>query len=158
MQAITGSPKEILRTIKFIFYILFTGVILFTAVVFIVVQVQGPALQDKEMYRNLFLLAIFVSAAGLVFSNVLYKKKMKAVSLNLPLLKKLDIYRAALMSYTSLCEAASIFTLIVFFMTGEYRVLFIIGFILAAMLMRRPENYKIFNELQLDSKDQMELT
>ena len=83
---------------------------------------------------------------------------MNAAGLALPLLQKLEIYRAALVLYMGLCEAAAILTVIAFYMTGNFLFLVIIAAILVSMLMRRPENYKIFNELQLDSKEQMELS
>jgi len=158
MQTPPASSKETLRLIKILFYILFIGVVLSTTIVFILIQIQGPLLQDKTLNRGFLLVTIFVAAACLGVSNILYKKRLNAAGPALPLLQKLEIYRAALILYMALCEAAAILTVIAFYKTGEFLFLVIIAAILVSMLMRRPENFKIFNELQLDSKEQMELS
>lgn len=158
MQTLPASSKEALRAIKILFYILFIGVVFSTAVVFILIQIQGPLLPDKSLNREFLVVTLFLSAACLTISNTLYKKRINAARLTLPLLQKLEIYRAALVLYMSLCEAAAILTVIAFYMTGEFLFLVIIGAILVSMLMRRPENFKFINELQLDSKEQMELS
>jgi len=153
-----ASPKESLRAIKILFYAMFIGVVLFTAIVFILIQIQGPLLQDKSVNRVFLVVVLFLTAACLSVSNIIYKKRLNAAGFALPLMQKLEIYRSALVLYMSLCEGAAILTVIVFFMTGNSLFLVIIGAILVSMLMRRPENFKIFNDLQLDSKEQMELS
>ena len=153
-----ASPKETLRTIRILFYAMFIGVALFTAIVFILLQIQGPLLRDKSVNRVFLVVVLFMTAACLSLSNILYKKKIKAAGFALPLLQKMEIYQAALVLYMSICEGAAILTVIAFYMTGDFLFLVIIGAILVTMLMRRPENFKIFNELQLDSKEQMELS
>ena len=153
-----ASPKETLLAIKILFYAMFIGVALFTALVVILLQIQGPVLQDKSVNRIFLMVVLFLTAACLRLSNSLYKKRIKAVGFALPLQQKLEIFRAALVLYMSICEGAAILTAIAFYMTGNFLFLVIIGAILVSMLMRRPENFKIFNELQLDSKEQMELS
>ena len=158
MRTLPASSKEALRSIKILFYILFIGVVLSTAIVFILIQMEGPLLQDKSLKRGFLVVTLFLAAALLSVSNILYKKRLNTAGPALPLLQKLEIYRAALVLYMGLCEAAAILTVIAFYMTGNFLFLVIIAAILVSMLMRRPENFKIFNELQLDSKEQMELS
>jgi hypothetical protein len=158
MQPMPASPKDSLRAIKILFYAMLIGVALFTAIVFILIQIQGPLLLDKTLNRVFLAVVLFMTAACLSLSNILYKKQVKAVGFALPLQQKLEIFRAALVLYMSICEGAAILTAIAFYMTGNFLFLVIIGVILVSMLMRRPENFKIFNELQLDSKEQMELS
>lgn len=158
MQTLPASPKDTLRLIKILFYTLFIGVVLSIGVVFILIQIQGPLLQDKSLNRGFLVVTLLLAAALLSISNILYKKRLNTAWPALPLLQKLEIYRAALILYMGLCEAAAILTVIAFYMTGEILFLVIIGAIMVSMLMRRPEKFKIFNELQLDSKEQMELS
>ena len=153
-----ASPKETLRAIKILFYAMLIGVALFTAIVFILIQIQDPLLLDKSLNRVFLAVVLFMTAACLSLSNIPYMKRVKAVGFALPLQQKLEIFRAALVLYMSICEGAAILTAIAFYMTGNFLFLVIIGVILVSMLMRRPENFKIFNELQLDSKEQMELS
>lgn len=158
MQTLPATSKEALRAIKILFYILFIGVVLSTATVFILIKIKGPFLPDKTLNRGFLVVTLILAAACLSVSNILYKKRLNASGPSMLLLQKLEIYRTALVLFMGLCEAAAILTIITFYMTGEYLFLLIIAAILVSMLMRRPENFKIFNELQLDSKEQMELS
>lgn len=158
MRTLPATSKEALRIIKTLFYILFIGVVFSTAIVFVLIKMQGPLLQDKSLSRGFLVVTLLLAATCLSVSNILYKKRINTVGPALPLLQKLEIYRAALILYMGLCEAAAILTVIAFYMTGEILFLVIIGAIMVSMLMRRPEKFKIFNELQLDSKEQMELS
>lgn len=158
MRTLPVTSKESLRAIKILFYILFIGVLLSTTTVFVLIEMQGPLLPDKSLNRGFLAVALVLAAVCLGVSNILYKKRIHTAVPALPLLQKLEIYRAALILFLVLCEAAAILTVIAFYMTGEFLFLLIIAAILVSMLMRRPENFKIFNELQLDSKEQMELS
>ena len=158
MRTLPATSKEALGTIKILFYILFFGIVFSTAIVFVLIKMQGPLLQDRSLNRGFLVVTLLLAATCLSVSNILYKKRINTVGPALPLLQKLEIYRTALVLYMGLSEAAAILTVFVFYMTGEFLFLLIIAAILVSMLMRRPENFKIFNELQLDSKEQMELS
>jgi uncharacterized membrane protein len=62
-----------------------------------------------------------------------------------------------LIFYLALCEGAGLFAIIVYFLTGNKLLLIAIAIVLLAMLVKRPEKFKIFNELQLSSEEQSEL-
>jgi len=88
----------------------------------------------------------------------MYAKRIAAAqTTGLSLMHKLNIYRAALMLYLALCEGAGLFAVIVYFLTGNKLLLAVAAIVLLAMLLKRPEKSKIFNELQLSSQEQMEL-
>ena len=158
MRTLPTTSKEALGTIKILFYILFFGIVFSTAIVFVLIKMQGPLLQDRSLNRGFLVVTLLLAATCLSVSNILYKNRINTVGPALPLLQKLEIYRTALVLYMGLSEAAAILTVFVFYMTGEFLFLLIIAAILVSMLMRRPENFKIFNELQPDSKEQMELS
>ena len=96
MGTLPASSKETLRSIKILFYILFIGVVLSTAIVFILIQIEGPLLQDKSLNRGFLVVTLFLAAILLSVSNILYKRSLTAAGLASALLQKLEIYRAAL--------------------------------------------------------------
>src|SRR5687767_9739579 len=120
MRALPATSKETLRAIKILFYILFTGVVLSATTVFVLIKIQGPLLHDKSLNRGFLVVTLVLAAACLSISNILYKKRINAAGPALSLLQKLEIYRAALVLFMSLCEAAAILTVIAFYMTGEF--------------------------------------
>lgn len=155
---VSSTPGEMLRAIKILFYTLIAGMIMFTVIVFALNFLQEPSLTDKSVARILFTAVLFIAAASLTAAANLYKKRITAAqSFGLPLVEKLNIYRAALIVYLALCEGAGLFAVIVYFLTGNKLLLAVIALVLLAMLLKRPEKQRIFNELQLDSKEQMEL-
>src|SRR5687767_11193666 len=117
------SAKESLRAIKIVFYTLFAGVILFASVIFIVSRVQGPLLKDKSLNTIFLVGAAFLGAACLGLSNFLSRKRISAARSSTSLVQKLDVYRAALILYMAILEAAAIFSIITFYLTGEYFLL-----------------------------------
>lgn len=153
------TPREAYRAIKILFYGLVIGVVLFAGVTFgyNAVEQQSP-LRDKSVGRIFFIISLFLAAVCVTAANYLYKKRIvESRQHGLSLMDKLNIYRAALILYISLCEAAALFALIMYFLTGNQLLLVVTGLMLLAMLLKLPQKSRIFNELQLDSKEQMEL-
>jgi len=131
---------------------------MFAIIVFALNFLQAPAVLDQSVVRIFFIAVLAVAAISIFMALQLYKRRItEALTPGRILMDKLNIYRAALILYLALCEGAGLFAVIVYFLTG-YKLLFIvIAVVLLAMLQKRPEKSKIFNELQLSSQEQMEL-
>ena len=134
------------------------GLLIFAIIVFALNYLVGPGLLDQSVVRLFFIAVLAIATMSIFMAPRLYKKRITdALSPGLILMDKLNIYRSALILYLALCEGAGLFAVIVYFLTG-YKLLFIvIAVVLLAMLQKRPEKSKIFNELQLSSQEQMEL-
>ena len=158
MQTPVASPKETLRSITIFFYTMIGGLLLFTLIIFAINFLQLPALTDKSL-EMIFLVVVFVSTVLLTaIATRNYSKRVAEIrSLELTLMDKLTMYRNALIVYAALCEGPGIFAIIVYFLTGNKLLLIAIAFVLLAMMLKRPEKFKIFNELQLSSGEQSEL-
>ena len=154
----SSTAKETLRAIRVFFYSMIGGMLTFTVIIFALNFFQEPVLVDKSLERIFFIAVLFIAAICIPTATRMYNKRIiEAQSLDLTLMGKLDIYRAALILYLALCEGAGLFTVIVYFLTGNKLLLVVIAIVLLAMLLKRPEKFKIFNELQLSSEEQMEL-
>ena len=131
---------------------------MFTIIVFALNLLQTPPLIDESTVRIFFIAVLAIAALSIFMAIRLYRKRItEAVSPGVALMDKLTIYRSALIAYLALCEGAGLFAVIVYFLTGYKLLLIIIAVALLAMLQKRPEKSKIFNELQLSSQEQLEL-
>jgi hypothetical protein len=157
----TSTPtraKDALRAITVFFYAMIVGMLMFTVIISVLSLLLGPPLPDQSEVRIFFMAVLVIAGISLLMAPRLYKKRITdALSQGMTLMDKLTIYRSALILYLALCEGAGIFAVIVYFLTGYRLLLIIIGVVLLAMLMKRPEKSKIFNELQLSSQEQLEL-
>ena len=131
---------------------------MFTVIIFALNFLQEPVLVDQSLARIFFIAILAITAISVFMATRLYKKRIAdGLSPGMILMDKLNIYRSALILYLALCEGAGLFAVIVYFLTGYKLLLVIIGVVLLAMLQKRPEKFKIFNELQLSSQEQLEL-
>ena len=159
METSTSTKaKDALRSISVFFYAMIGGMSMFTIIVFALNFLQSPPLIDLSTVRVFFIAVLAIAAISIFMAIRLYKKRIAgALSTSLPLMDKLTIYRSALIAYLALCEGAGLFAVIVYFLTGYKLLLIVIAVVLLAMLQKRPEKSKIFNELQLSSQEQLEL-
>ena len=155
-----GTPKENLKAIKVLFAALVLGVCSFTGVVVVVNQLKGPLMDTAGLQYNkvFFVAAVVLGGICLVAAHYMYNKKLTLTKNSAVSLKdKLNQYRSALLLYLALCEGAALFSIIAFFLTGNYTVLIITAVMLTAMLVKAPLLKRIVTELNLDWKEQQEL-
>jgi hypothetical protein len=155
-----GTPKDDIRAMRILCIALMAGALVFALMVIVLNQVSGPAMpEDGKEYNEIFLyVAIGIAVILLLQAIRLYSKKIAVIKdSTVSLREKLNQYRAALILYMALCEMPALFSIIVFFMTGNYIVLAVTGVMLVAMLLRMPQKKKIANELALNFQEQQEL-
>lgn len=154
------SPKANLRATWILCLALIVGATVFAAIVIGLNQVMEPVMPaDGRQYNMIFVGAVAVVALLCLLRAVPgYKKGIAAIKNSTAQLNdKLNQYRAVMILYMALCEGPALFSIIVFFLTGEYIVLGITGAMLIAMLIRMPQKKKISNELGLNYQEQQEL-
>lgn len=153
-----GTPKEMLRAMQILCAALMLGVVFFALIILVLNLTSGPTLGEKEQSFKKILLYIN-AAMGVIcffFANKAYRET--AIVKNLTSLTgKLNQYRAILIKYMALCEAPALFSIIAFFLSGEYLLLMITGVMLAAMFSKMPFKSKVISELTIDWKEQEEL-
>jgi hypothetical protein len=153
-----SRAKEALRSISVFFYAMAGGMLMFAIIVFSLNLLEKPSLEDESMTNIFLIVVLFVAMISLTVAVRMYPERIAAAhATGLSLMDKLNIYRGALMLYLALCEGAGLFAIIVYFLTGNKLLLAVVTIVLVAMLLKRPEKSKIFNELQLSSEEQMEL-
>lgn len=156
-----STPKEAIRVMRITSIGLLAGMGIFASLAFLFVNFQGPALgEETPPIESIFIgAAIIFAIVSLFFAHTFFKKRLTETNNNiLPLLEKLNQYRASLIFYLALCEAPGLFSVILFFLTGKYILLIIAGLMGLFMFYKFPTTSKIIKELELDWKDQQELT
>lgn len=155
------NPKEALRGMRIFTIALLVGMGIFASLAFLFVNFQGPAFsEEKTVIEDIFIgAAILMAVVCQFFAHTLFRKKLtETKNSNLSLLDKLNQYRASLILYLALCEAPGLFSVILFFLTGKYIFLIITALMGLFMFYKFPTTSKIINDLELDWKDQQELT
>lgn len=157
---IPPKPPQAIKSFKILAGALIIGLIFFALIILLVSQINGPVMPDGTSDINTIFLLIVAGLAAICLLTAFfkYRKGMKAIRDSaITLDDKLNQYRATLIIYMALCEGPGLFSVIVFFLTGDYKVLMITGVMLAAMIARFPQKQKIINELALDWKEQQEI-
>ncbi len=153
-----SSPKDAIKAIQILFYIIVAGVILFAAITAGINFLQQSPVIGKSIAEILFFINCFIDIICYTASQILYRKKIYAALQNdLSLMEKLNFYRSALITYLALCEIPALFAIVIYFLSGNNLFLFIVCICVLTMLMKMPQKLKIFNELKLNSTEQMEL-
>lgn len=154
----TSTAKAALKSINVFFYAMVGGMLMFTILIFALNLLEKPAMVDESMVNIFLVVVLLVAAISLIVATRMYPKRIAAAhATGLSLIDKLNIYRGALVLYMALCEGPGLFAVIVYFLTGNKLLLIVVAVVLLAMLLKRPEKSKIFNELQLSSREQLEL-
>jgi hypothetical protein len=155
-----NSAKANFRATWILCLALVAGASVFAIIIVVMNQVTGPVMPADGQEYNMIFVGVAAVAALLCLLRAVpgYKKGITAIKDSTAQLNdKLNQYRAVMILYMALCEGPALFSIIVFFLTGEYIVLGITGVMLIAMLMRMPQKKKIANELALNYQEQQEL-
>jgi hypothetical protein len=155
---IPSSPKELFTSLTFLFYTMITGFWVLAGIIIGAGFLVDHTLMEKSAQRFFFIGLLFLLAACLTAAETLYKSRLSAAkNQSIPLVEKRTIYRTALIIYLALCEGPAFFALISYYLTGNIFTLAAAVLCWVAMLMKRPEKFKLINELDLNSSEQMEL-
>ncbi len=158
IQNQSSIVKQEFKNITILFYAIVLGAILFAGVIIALDQFSETPIKELYIKKTIIIAAGLLAVICFFLANTLYKKKLIGVdSYEIPLNEKLLKYKAALVGYIGACEGAALFAIIAFFLTGEAALLGITALMLLAMFLKQPTKSRIFNDLQLDSKEQMEL-
>jgi len=155
-----NSPTNLkadLRSNSILFYALITGVIMFLVIIIALIKFAGNFSKvDDSFGRILLITASVIATICLIAAFLNYKKVMSQILPGSPLAERSNIYRSGLIRFSALCEGAALFSVIGFFLTGDFRFVLIIAILLLAMLSKRPTKQRMIDELQLNWQEQQQ--
>ena len=138
---------------------LLAGQIIFTAVIVLTVysKLQLPVL--TEMDRMFQVIAILLAAAGFFAGSSLFKKKLLQIremqSANAK--EKFAVYRSACIMQWALLEGPCLFSIISFFLTGNYAFIALAVALILLFTMLGPSKLKIALQLGISEEELADL-
>jgi hypothetical protein len=155
-----ATPKEALHQLQLLFFGMVAGVLLFSVTLIFLKQTRAmpPVVTDKSVINILFIAMLLTVAACVSLAVFFYRKKLKALQQgDSVLMEKFNTYRPALALFLVLNEVPACLSMILYLLTGAAHFLVIAGILWVNMILKYPAKSKIFNELQLNTAEQMEL-
>lgn len=147
-----------LQAITLFFYSTIIGTSLVAIVLYFVRDIADLEIRGENIKEIALIASIIIAGICFFLANRLYQKGVaEAKSYGMPAKEKIAKYLAAFMKYMLSCEVGAMISFIAFFVTGnEYCI--IPGVVMVAcMFLKRPSRARIFNELEMDTKEQMEV-
>src|SRR3569833_2407158 len=109
---------------------------------------------SDEQERSIFYVVVAVMVAGGIGASfAVFNSRLQVVKQKYSLTEKLQGYRAAVIMRYALLEGPGLFSIIVYFLTGDIRVLVATAVIIALMLYIRPSREKLIADLELSSSE-----
>ena len=147
-QNLKFMQNSFLKTMRIIFFALLAGQIIFIAVAFFMVTNNPPQSQSDDLFNIIVPVAI---GSGLFMSSLLFKQMLAKIKKDDSFEKKLEAYRSALIMRYALLEGPSIFSTVVYLLSGNIIFLAFSGVMILAFLMNMPSQNKATQDLNLSS-------
>ncbi len=142
------SPNKYFRLLTKIYVtLIFAQLIFILIALFIRTEMHAaPESGNFEIFK--MLVPVFI-AAGIYEGNVLYRKRLRKAVQQPTLAKKLENYRQGLMLRYAFWMAPSLFSIVAYFLTGNWIYLALSVIVILAFLAHRPGMDKARKELDL---------
>ena len=146
------------RNVMLMYSILAIGTFL-GAVIFIVVgEFVDLRLESISFQKNAVFIAAAISLVCIFLASKTYNTGIQHLKeQGRSSAEKFTKYIAVLMKFLVWCEAGTMLCCIIYLFSGDPYVLFPAAAPLFYMLSKKPTRARIFNDLELDSKEQMDL-
>ncbi len=145
--------KELYNSIKILPLALMAGLSMISAIM--IFLKQGDKMTGGEGDYLPILMAL-VAGAGFVFGSYIFRKRI-ADSMGKSMIEKLVVYRQAMIVRFALLEGPGLLSVIMFFLTSNYLYMIITGTIVLFMILNRPTDDMIAQNLMLTEEDKQEL-
>ncbi len=150
MQQQFSNFKEFFKSIQILHAAMFMGVVM---ILIILKYVLG--IEDRSEGDYLFaMVGIGLALSSLVFGQFMYTKKIDAIKKEqLPVMERLEQYRAAFIMRLALLEGPALVCLILHFLNGDPLLFYACLFMIMMLAFARPLEAKIMEELGLRRED-----
>ncbi|MCP4181635.1 MAG: hypothetical protein GY756_28045 [bacterium] len=151
------NTKEYYRLLSLIFYALLAGQIIFACVGFYFVK-SGNYIPEFSESKTLFSILVgLIVIEGISVGNYVYKRKISKIKYSVDLKLKMSEYRIANIIRFAFIEASSIFSIILYILSG-YTVLLIGSTVtIGYFIFIRPTAEQTLKELKLNTEEKNKL-
>jgi uncharacterized membrane protein len=148
------SPKTVVRTLGIIHLALLAGQALFAFVMFTLSEQTSIKLDKNDIF--IFIVPVFAVAAFFI-SQLLFKTLLNKAVNTTGLNAKLSNYQIAVIVRMALLESASLFAIVVYYLTGNFLYLLIAILLMIYGVVIRPTAENIADDLLLTYDEKMQL-
>jgi len=143
-----------IQSLNYMHKALMAGICVFAGVAFYLVysNAMPPSMQHKD--RLLQIIVLVITAAGFFIGSFLFKKKILAIRdmRNVPQ-DKFNAYRAACLTQWALLELPALFSIVCFYLVGNYAYLALVGILLLIFAMLAPTKQKVALQIGLTDEE-----
>jgi hypothetical protein len=130
------------------------GQLLFAAVCVYLLYSKSVIPSRNELDKTLQVIAIIFSVAGFLAGNFLFKKRLQqAKESSLAIKEKFAIYRSGCIIQWALLEAPVLFSIVGFFLTGNYAFIALVAMLMLLFTVLGPSKIKIAFQLGVSEED-----
>ena len=149
------SSYPYIKAISVLHYALLAGQLLLGIIIFALTWLKkGNSFSLENISRQMLIACVVIAALAYLGGNLLFKNKLQNINEeNNPVSKKLEAYRAANITRWALMEFATLFCIIVFYVTGNYSIMIVAAVMLLLFFTTRPGAGKTVADLNISLND-----
>ena len=144
-----------IKAISVLHYALLAGQLFFGIIMFFLVWLKREnSFPLENISQQMLIACIVIAAVAYLAGNMLFKKKLENINEeNNPVSKKLDEYRGANIIRWALMQFATLFCIIIFFVTGNYSIMIVAAVMLILFFTAKPGAEKTVADLGISLND-----
>lgn len=148
------TPSPQVKGLLVLHFALFAGQIIFVLIATLLVSLNlFPAVLGKYG-PELILLSALIEVIAILLAKMLFKRKLRKINQNnLPLNKKLEAYRGANITRWAILEGAALIVIVLFLLTNQFLILFIVLALLFIFYTTRPTAPNIATDLEVSERE-----
>lgn len=145
--------QENLRTIRVLYSTILGGSLFFILISLFIVASIGPlAPIDKPTLTILLAVANVVGLSGVYGGIMVFRSRLKDIR-NADNLKKLDLYKSAMIIRAALLESTTFFFVVIYLLSGHYLAIAESTLFIALMGFYFPTVLRVSQEIDIDPRD-----
>ena len=148
------TPSPQVKGLLVLHFALFAGQIIFVLIATLLVSLNlFPAVLGKYG-PELILLSALIEVIAILLAKMIFKRKLRKINQNnLPLNKKLESYRGANITRWAILEGAALIVIVLFLLTNQFLILFIVLALLFIFYTTRPTAPNIATDLEVSERE-----
>lgn len=152
------TSKQYFKLLLLVYGVMLVAQVGTGTVFFFLRSTQANAMPNEATLGKLFLYLVPGAAVVLPLSGMLLAKRaIKGLEISDLLSDKLRKYQSTLIFKYAFFEAATIFSLVAYFLTGEWLHLGVAGALVLLFLTQLPTRHRVFSEVPLSTLDEAQL-
>jgi hypothetical protein len=151
------TPTTFVKTNQIIHLALLIGQLMFAVVTYVITSSKGIINFTFINNDPFTYVAILLAMGGFFLGNFLFRQELNNASEKNSLREKLMSYQAGLIKKLAPMEGASLFSIVIFMLTGNLFFLVITGLVILYFITLRPTKEMIGNDLNLSYDEKMQM-